>query len=131
MFSPPPTPTSLLCLRCGVWSDPPEGATACPSCGGTGSPASANEMVEVRITWHELRVLTIWAERWANLERQEDRAGMLKVVYGIADRLQSQYLDRPGLTFASEIAELRAMLGPNNVEVHGLPDGVPDEEPPA
>ena len=120
-----------LCLRCSQWTDASDALRACPQCGAQGVPASSRDYVRVRITWHELRCLTIWAENFANAHREQDGGTMAHVVYGIADRLMAQHLDRKsGLTLASEIAELRAAFGPNNVETN-IPDGPPSEGPSA
>ncbi|MDE2098953.1 MAG: hypothetical protein KGL39_16995 [Patescibacteria group bacterium] len=87
----------------------------CPGCGHNGIPADTSTRLSISITWHELRVLCIWAERWASMsETQAEKSGdrpliMLKVVYGIADRIQAQHLEQEtGLTFRSELAELSA-----------------------
>lgn len=118
-------PEQFLCLRCSTWIIPSvEPMFGCPNCGESkGTPASSKDYVDVRVTWHELRLLVIWAENWAN--KHKDSPGsesMPRVVYGIADRLMSQHLDqKTGLTLSSEIAELRAAFGPKNVETN-IPD---------
>ncbi len=42
-----------------------QGKSACPVCGCRTVPMSIAEDVSLRINWHELRILTIWAESWA------------------------------------------------------------------
>jgi hypothetical protein len=61
----------------------------------------------VKITTLELRVLVMWAEFWASAKDDEDHKGMRKVLYGIADALQVQIPGGIGLTFSSELADLR------------------------
>lgn len=99
-----------LCLDCGKETEPDEKLMCCPHCQGTGIPVDLDKMLTVRTTWHELRILTMWAEFWAS--NQQDKANsekMLRVVYRIADRIQQQHMDQEGgLTFASELADLRA-----------------------
>ncbi len=123
-----PGPERWLCLRCSQWIDPSTVLLACPNCGSPGVPASSNDLVTVKITWHELRCLVIWAENFANQHRNEpehEGGAMPHVVYGIADRLMTQHLGQStGLTLASEIAEVRARFGPNNVTTN-IPDGPP------
>lgn len=108
-----------LCLSCSAEINPEDPRIedkshpnhgGCPECGAKGIPADLEkDTVTVKITWHELRVLTIWAERWASTDQAKSATtDMLKTVYGIADRLQAQHMERPGLTFRSELAELSA-----------------------
>ena len=125
----------LLCLACGeeFAADDPRILDSthpnygnCPGCGENNIPADLSDKVAVEITWHELRVLVIWAEFWASHHAAE-KPVMQKVVYGIADRLQMQHMERPGLTFASEISELRAVFGDANVDVIGFNESPPPE----
>lgn len=140
---------TLLCLACGTRA-PFGGYRFCPACGDEGVPASSEDEVSVRVTWHELRCLVMWAERFAaeSDARQDARraaqpaeqdaaetdarvvpdpalAPMLRVVYGIADRLHSQHLAKPPLTLVGEVSEVKAAFGEHNVETHGVP-GHPD-----
>jgi hypothetical protein len=76
---------------------------------------------EFKITWHELRVIVMWAEFWAS-KHAETTPSMLKAVYGIADRLHAQHLDGPALTFSQELAELRADPRVGSVEQNVIPE---------
>jgi len=99
---------SWLCLACGDVSPPGE-YRACPACGDKGVPADLSDMLTLKITRHELRILMIWAERWgaaAKNEQQQDQ--MRRVVYGIADRLELQNPASGPLTLAGEISELKS-----------------------
>ena len=102
-----------LCLECGKEVEPDEKLMCCPGCGSTGVPVDLKKELTVRTTWHELRILVMWAERWASsAEEKKESEKMLKVVYRIADRIQAQHLDQEsGLTFASELSGLRAEFG--------------------
>lgn len=105
-----------LCLACSKEIDPEDPRISdkmhhnhggCPECGHRGIPADTAASVTVKITWHELRVLCIWAERWASQCESAESPNMLGTVYGIADRIQAQHLDqKTGLTFRSDLAEL-------------------------
>jgi hypothetical protein len=97
------TAGTWLCLVCGCETAPRDDLDACPTCGDTGTPADTATRVCVSLTWHELRILVIWAERFA---AGAGDARMAKVLYGIADRLQLQHLDAPALTLQGEISEL-------------------------
>lgn len=124
-----------LCLACNKEIDPQDPRIsdsshpyygACPECGERGIPADLAERLTISITWHELRVLCIWAERWAGKAPESERAFMLRTVYGIADRIQMQHLDQKvGLTFRSELAELSGMGLKYEQNV------IPEDEPPA
>ena len=88
-----------------------EGKSACPSCGTKAMPMSISDDVNVKINWHELRILVIWSENWA---RQMDKDNedtndekTLLAIMTIAERLQKQYPDKTKLTLFSEIRELR------------------------
>ena len=110
-----------LCLACGLYFPPNPGLKACPTCGNTNPPASTTDEVSVRITWHELRILVIWAERWASTHSEKDPT-IQKVVYGIADRLYQQHLGRSPLTFMGETTELREKFGRVDQNVIKEPD---------
>lgn len=124
-----------LCLRCSEVSEvdpdnPPTGG--CPKCHANGVPANlTDDTVSIDVTWHELRVLVMWAERWACVERTDKAAtyGMQRAVSGIADRIHRQHLAKPALTFTGEIAELASEFG--KVEVQGinlLPPDLPNAD---
>ncbi len=90
-----------FCIDCGFGVASFEGLKCCPNCGSKSVPASAKDQVTVSVNWHELRCLTMWAERWA----QQHALG--NTVYAIARRLKAQHPSRTPLTFAGEIVELR------------------------
>jgi DNA-directed RNA polymerase subunit RPC12/RpoP len=110
------------CLQCGYEATQEEvdaGIHACPGCGEARAlPAWRKDDVTVRVNWHELRILVMWAEHWVSAQKEEDRRGMQKTLYGIADRLHSQHLSRDPLTFVGELTQLREHFG--EVEVTGF-----------
>ena len=112
------TTERLLCLDCSEWVAAEQSIAACPRCGSRGIPASSLDAVDVKITWHELRCLVIWAEQWADRHKTE-HPEMPRVVYGIADRLYQQHLSRPPLTFAGEITDLKEKFP--DVKTRGVP----------
>jgi len=102
----------LLCLSCNeefsatdarITNREHPNFGGCPGCGYRGIPADTEKRVQISITWHELRCLTIWAERWADSSAAPE---MLKTVYGIAERIQMQHADAPSLTFRGDLTEL-------------------------
>lgn len=86
-----------------------KGLNCCPGCGATGIPCDPANDVHIKINWHELRILGIWAENWARRHLEEtgyDYEG-LKVVHAIARRIQAQHPDGTPLTLAGKIREIR------------------------
>jgi DNA-directed RNA polymerase subunit RPC12/RpoP len=99
-----------------------EGVHACPSCGTKSIPMHPQEDVTLKINWHELRILIIWAENWArecdkNAENDPDHENMLLTIMTIAQRLQQQYPDKTKLTLFSEIRELRNSMDKRGITI--------------
>lgn len=101
------------------------GAKACPKCGEEGLPASPDQDVTVKINWHELRILCIWAEHYANsIANTEGVKGEpVKSVWAIAGRLQEQYPSFTPLTLSGEIGQVREKYP--DMEVQGIREGGP------
>lgn len=99
-----------FCTLCGFNIESFDGLSGCPRCGTMDKPCSTSDQVEVSVNIHELRVLCIWAERWATLPRPDGQDVPVDLVYGIALRLRRQLRekgkDNP-LTMADEIQALR------------------------
>jgi hypothetical protein len=98
-----------FCTSCGFRVASFEGLTGCPSCGSTNPPCADEDQVTISINWHELRILGIWAENYAN-SIEEKNPGSTKVIYQITDRIEAQHKGRTPLTLAHEIAALPADL---------------------
>ena len=85
----------MWCVDCGARFTQEEiKGWGCPKCGSQGVPCGVGEDTTVEINWHELRILVIWAENWAqHCKRQasDDSSGkMPKTVTAIARRLEAQ-----------------------------------------
>lgn len=109
---PPSVVKSMRCIVCASEFSEAEtvGADACPSCGRTGVPAAISDDVTVRVNWHELRILGIWAENWGNQLDRSDQSGPGDsglAVNAIARRLEAQHPDKPPLTLTAEIRQLQ------------------------
>lgn len=92
-----------------------QNASSCPACGTTGVPCSISQDTEVKINWHELRILTIWASNWAAAKCGESQQ---KTVNSIIERLEKQRKeDWPALTILGEIKELPAQLEAKGIDV--------------
>lgn len=105
------------------------GLRCCPKCETTSLPCDPADDVEVKVNWHELRILVMWSERWASLDGipKDESESMLRTVRAIARRISAQHADRAGklpLTFLGEIKQLRDAFGKVEQNV------VREEEPP-
>lgn len=100
----------LLCLYCGHVSEvDPSEVTECPTCHSTARPADLDDTVDIHITKHELRVLTIFASEHA------ERIGLPVVTRTILDRLTIQ-TEIP-LSLEQELADVRQRFGHGNVKL--------------
>ena len=88
--------------------------SACPRCGDTGVPCDLANDVTVRVNWHELHILVIWSEQWANAIRKGAPSSP-QVVFSIARRLEKQYPELGCLTLGGELRELKSLFGTENV----------------
>lgn len=88
-----------------------------------------SEDVSVEVNWFELRILGIWAERWAAQYRDSDPK-MQRTVAEITGRLHAQHPERPPLTLSGEIADLRRDPAVGDVEVHGFNEDEIANRPP-
>jgi hypothetical protein len=98
-----------------------EGAKACPACGATGVPSAIADDVTIKINWHELRILGIWASNWAEAKfRDEDGHRTLRAILA---RLQAQHPGKAPLSLEGELKDLaRSGLMTGDIEVT-RPDG--------
>jgi len=101
------------------------GHAGCPSCGNEGLPSSPEQDVTVKINWHELRILCIWAENYANsiAGLMDVKGDPVETVWAIASRLQEQYPSFVPLTLSGEIGQLREKF--KDMQVHGIREGGP------
>ena len=95
------------CVICGFEPESLAGVMACPQCGTKSVPCDPKNDIEVRINWHELAILVMWAERWAD-HIKEGSPDCPKVVYAIAQRLQAQFPERSSLTLSGQFQEIKA-----------------------
>lgn len=118
----------MWCTVCGVrlTEDEVKG-WGCPKCGNKGVPCGCEQDTSVEVNWHELRILTIWAENWAHHIEDDDKEGMDSklVIQAIARRLQLQRPQFPQLTLTGEIAALPADLAKSGIEIGNIETNVP------
>lgn len=99
-------PKTVRCVRCESEFTDEElaGVTDCPTCGTTSIPCAIAEDVAIRINWHELRILTIFADNWAGVCEDRDPGKDTRVtVRAIVRRLEAQYRDRTPLSILGEL----------------------------
>ena len=84
-------------------------ASCCPKCENKGVPANPKDDVTIKVNWHELRLLCIWAENWAHKCDKDDNEKMKCVltINCIARRIQKQHQDKTPLTLSGEIEDLK------------------------
>ncbi len=80
-----------------------EGVSGCPTCGTRSLPCDPKKDVEIKINTHELRVLTMWADFWA--QANVDAEGK-KTLSCILQRLAQQLPDTI-FTLGGEIRDLQ------------------------
>lgn len=111
----------IRCVICGEEfknDEIGENVEKCPNCGTESIPCDIEDDVQIKINWHELRILSIWAENWArqlDQTKSDKEERNLLTILTIAQRLQEQQPDKLPLTLYGEIKELRNELGDENI----------------
>lgn len=81
--------------------------------------------VEIKINWHELRILGIWAENYA-ASLKEKNPELQRTVAVICGRIQAQHPEmKAPLTMSGELAQLREWAEEN---AGGLETSYPEDE---
>lgn len=94
---------------------------SCPSCSTKSLPCAISDDVNIKINWHELHILVVWAENWARkIDNDHSANGIadlfnhLYTVMVIAQRLQRQCPNKNALTLFGEIKDIRNYLEKNH-----------------
>jgi len=95
-----------FCTYCGYEVESFDNLECCPFCGGINIPCSYDNQVNISVNWHELHLLTVWAEHYAN-SFKEKYPTMVNIVYSIAHRLEKQFPEKHTLTLAGELSGLK------------------------
>lgn len=106
-----------LCLCCGEPSEweSDAGPPCCPHClCSVHVPADLDDMATVTLTVHELRVLTMWADKWAH---SMPDLHSKRVVTGIVDRLVPQLPGGQSLTIDQLVSDLASRFPDFNFEI--------------
>ena len=67
---------------------------------------SPSKDVTLKINWHELRILCMWAEQWAAAHKKEGEEKMGRTVEAIAKAIQAQYPSYDPLLLSWELGDL-------------------------
>lgn len=111
IIAPAKEEKTIRCTRCrSEFTDAEvEGHSACPRCGSRGVPMAISQDVSIRINWHELRILVMWAERWAEHMAKDPTAlpDVTACVPAIARAIAAQHPAMPPLTFLGEMLKVQ------------------------
>lgn len=105
---------TILCLFCRnkFTLAEIEGAKCCPSCGSAGIPADCRKAHTLTLTDQEWRVLFLWADFWAEAQRNDPdvHMHMRAVVSGIRRKANRQQPTLPPLTLVDEVQDMASTL---------------------
>ena len=104
-----PKKETWTCLECGKDTNPDKNLTACPNCGSKGIPVSSLDSVTVKISQHELRILCMWAENWADYTDKNELSSLngRAIITNIANRISKNEEVTSPLTFSGEFKQLK------------------------
>lgn len=109
---------TIRCTECrGEFSDD-EVYDACPNCGTCGVPMSITEDVTIKINWHELRILCMWASNFASSFSGEAQRSQ-KALATIIRMIRAQHPEMGPLTMTEEIQEVADHFDTNVTEHKG------------
>ena len=112
---------TIRCTKCyGEFSkEETKNVSCCPKCGSKGLPMLISQDVEIKINWHELRILCIWAENWAEAKFDQDSRDSRSMLEAMMNRLD-KYRPEGGaaLTLTREVKELQEVY-PETILVRG------------
>jgi len=102
----------IRCTKCyeEFTEEEVEKANCCPKCGTTGVPHPISQDVTIKISWHELRILCIWASAWMN-HAEDFNQDTKETFSAIVGRLmKSRPANAPALTLEEEFRELQDLF---------------------
>lgn len=103
---------TIRCVVCRNEFSDAEAAEAlqCPSCGDTGIPMKISEDLDIKINWHELRILCIWARNYAESISKELSGGM-EVIESIEKHISKHRPPgAPPITLKEETDEQKTII---------------------
>lgn len=99
----------IRCTRCyeEFTEEESKDADCCPKCGSKGLPHLISEDVNVKISWHELRILCNWASSYADTAEgfTDDSKETLKAI--VSRLMKYRPKDAAALTLEEEFKELQ------------------------
>lgn len=97
---------TIRCTECRhEFADEEATGASCPNCGTEGVPMAIADDVTIRINWHELRILCMWASNFASTFTGP-AARAQKALASIIRCIKSQHPEMPGLTLADDLQEV-------------------------
>jgi hypothetical protein len=120
----------MWCTDCGArFTEEEIKGWGCPKCGCQGIPCGVDKDTTVEINWHELHILCVWAENWAQQCKDkggdDSSEGLPRTVHAIARRLQAQRPTFGHLTLSGEIAALPSDLAKTGIEIGNVETNIP------
>lgn len=109
---------TVRCLLCeSEFSDEEiKGVTSCPKCGTRSIPCNIKNDIQVKINKHELHILLVWADNYANCADNQSEnldnpsyESLQKTIKVISRRLNEQIKEEKIMTLSEEIKELQNM----------------------
>jgi len=118
---------TIRCTKCyeEFSEEETKNVSRCPKCGSKGLPMLINQDVQIKINWHELRILCNWAENWAEAKCDQDSRSMLEAMVDRLDKYRPE--GGTALTLTREVKDLQEMY-PETTLVRGDTVLVPPRE---
>lgn len=88
----------------------------CPSCGTSSLPMWIKHDVEVKINWHELRILGMWAANYAESLEDASRVSLHKILKRLSKYRPE---DAGALTLVEEVKELQKSFPSASLSIGG------------
>lgn len=110
---------TIRCTKCyGEFSkEETKNVSCCPKCGSKGVPMLISQDVEIKINWHELRILCSWAENLAEVKCDEDSRSMLEAMMNRLDKYRPE--GGAALTLTREVKELQEVYPETTLVMDG------------
>ena len=107
----------IRCIECRseFTMEESSGKNACPKCGSTSLPMRISDDVDLKINWHELRIICIWASNFATEKFPDTPAE--RTLKTVVARLEAQHPEKSALTMDGDVAETARVLG-KRIEMH-------------
>lgn len=109
-----------ICRTETLENDIPADAAACPKCGTESLPEFVDHDVDVRINWHELRVLCMWAKNWEvanNFTKDHTLPSIIDIITSQLEKYRP--VDGAPLSLLGELTQVAEQFGLDATLIHG------------